>query len=87
MRVLKHRAACFIIAIDSIAEGTILDARLVPPTAQNQGVIEEDLRAVATANLDRDEETLKAVCEQSIRNHDPCISCAAHFLQLRVHRE
>ena len=68
-------------------EGTILDARLVPPTAQNQGVIEEDLRAVATANLDRDEETLKAVCEQSIRNHDPCISCAAHFLQLRVHRE
>jgi coenzyme F420-reducing hydrogenase alpha subunit len=69
------------------AEGTILDARLVPPTAQNQGVIEEDLRAVATANLDRDEETLKAVCEQSIRNHDPCISCAAHFLQLRVHRE
>ena len=68
-------------------EGTILDARLVPPTAQNQGVIEDDLRAVATANLDRDEETLKAVCEQSIRNHDPCISCAAHFLQLRVHRE
>ena len=68
-------------------EGTILDARLVPPTAQNQGVIEEDLRAVATANLDRDEETLKAVCEQSIRNHDPCISCAAHFLQLRLHRE
>ena len=68
-------------------EGTILDARLVPPTAQNQGVIEEDLRAVAAANLDRDEETLKAVCEQSIRNHDPCISCAAHFLQLRVHRE
>jgi coenzyme F420-reducing hydrogenase alpha subunit len=67
-------------------EGTILDARLVPPTAQNQGVIEEDLRAVAAANLDRDEDTLKANCEQSIRNHDPCISCAAHFLQLRVHR-
>ena len=86
MRVLKRRAACFIIATPR-REGTILDARLVPPTAQNQGVIEEDLRAVATANLDRDEETLKAVCEQSIRNHDPCISCAAHFLQLRVHRE
>jgi sulfhydrogenase subunit alpha len=68
------------------SEGTILDARLVPPTAQNQGVIEEDLREVAAANLDRDEETLKANCEQSIRNHDPCISCAAHFLQLRVHR-
>jgi len=67
-------------------EGTILDARLVPPTAQNQAVIEEDLRAVATANLDCDEDILKARCEQSIRNHDPCISCAAHFLTLRVRR-
>jgi sulfhydrogenase subunit alpha len=68
-------------------EGTILDARLVPPTAQNQAVIEEDLRTVAAANLDCDEDTLRARCEQSIRNHDPCISCAAHFLTLRVHRE
>jgi len=68
------------------ADGTILDASLVPPTAQNQDVIEEDLREVATAGLAFDEETLKARCEQSIRNHDPCISCAAHFLKLRVHR-
>jgi coenzyme F420-reducing hydrogenase alpha subunit len=68
------------------ADGTILDASLVPPTAQNQDVIEEDLREVATAGLDLDEETLKERCEQSIRNHDPCISCAAHFLTLRVHR-
>ncbi len=67
--------------------GTVLDARLVPPTSQNQGIIEEDLRAVAAANLDCDEDTLKAHCEQSIRNHDPCISCAAHFLTLRVHRK
>jgi len=68
------------------AEGTIIEARLVPPTAQNQGVIEEDVREVATAGLDLDEEALKARCEQSIRNHDPCISCAAHFLKLQVHR-
>jgi sulfhydrogenase subunit alpha len=68
------------------AEGTILDARLVPPTAQNQGVIEADLRQTAAARLDLDEDELKAACEQSIRNHDPCISCAAHFLTLRVHR-
>jgi coenzyme F420-reducing hydrogenase alpha subunit len=67
-------------------EGTIIEARLVPPTAQNQGVIEEDVREVATAGLDLDEEALKARCEQSIRNHDPCISCAAHFLKLQVHR-
>jgi sulfhydrogenase subunit alpha len=68
------------------AEGTIQDARLVPPTAQNQGVIEEDLRQVAAAGLDLDQDAMKANCEQSIRNHDPCISCAAHFLKLDVHR-
>jgi coenzyme F420-reducing hydrogenase alpha subunit len=68
------------------ADGTILEASIVPPTAQNQGVIEEDLREVATAQLDLDDDSLQASCEQSIRNHDPCISCAAHFLKLQVHR-
>jgi sulfhydrogenase subunit alpha len=68
------------------AEGTVEDARLVPPTAQNQGVIEEDIRQVATAGLDLEEDALQANCEQSIRNHDPCISCAAHFIKLHVDR-
>ncbi|HXR24813.1 MAG TPA: Ni/Fe hydrogenase subunit alpha [Candidatus Binataceae bacterium] len=67
-------------------DGAIVDARLVPPTAQNQNIIEEDLRQVATAGLDLDDELLKANCERSIRNHDPCISCAAHFLTLDVNR-
>ena len=68
-------------------DGTIREASLVPPTAQNQGVIEEDAREVANAALDLDDDALQARCEQSIRNHDPCISCAAHFLKLQVHRE
>jgi sulfhydrogenase subunit alpha len=68
------------------AEGTILEARLVPPTAQNQDVIEEDLRQVANASLGLHEDALQSRCEQSIRNHDPCISCAAHFLKLQLHR-
>jgi sulfhydrogenase subunit alpha len=25
-------------------------------------------------------------CEQAIRNYDPCISCATHFLKLTVER-
>jgi sulfhydrogenase subunit alpha len=68
------------------AEGTVEEARLVPPTAQNQGVIEEDIRQVATAGLDLEADALQANCEQSIRNHDPCISCAAHFIKLHVDR-
>jgi sulfhydrogenase subunit alpha len=66
--------------------GTILDARIVPPTSQNQRAIEEDLRAVVEANIDLPDDKLGARCEQAIRNHDPCISCATHFLDLTVDR-
>jgi sulfhydrogenase subunit alpha len=68
------------------ADGTILAARIVPPTSQNQLSIEEDLREVAAQSLHLDDDALRARCEQAIRNHDPCISCSAHFLKLRVHR-
>ncbi|WP_409054998.1 Ni/Fe hydrogenase subunit alpha [Streptomyces sp. SYP-A7185] len=71
------------------AEGTVTDALLVPPTAQNQGAIEEDLRRIAeTAITGRgvDDEELTRLCERAIRNHDPCISCSTHFLDLTVER-
>ena len=67
-------------------DGTILDARIVPPTSQNQLAIEEDLRAVVERSLDLSDERLSLRCEQTIRNHDPCISCATHFLKLTVDR-
>jgi sulfhydrogenase subunit alpha len=67
-------------------EGTILDARIVPPTSQNQLAIEDDLRAVVQRNVDLPDEQLRLRCEQAIRNHDPCISCATHFLDLTVVR-
>jgi coenzyme F420-reducing hydrogenase alpha subunit len=67
-------------------DGTILDARIVPPTSQNQLAIEEDLRAVVEDGLDLPDEQLSLRCEQTIRNHDPCISCATHFLKLTVDR-
>jgi len=68
------------------ARGTILDAQIVPPTSQNQLAIEQDLRAVVEAGLELPDEQLKLRCEQAIRNHDPCISCATHFLDLTVDR-
>jgi coenzyme F420-reducing hydrogenase alpha subunit len=67
-------------------EGTIKTARIVPPTAQNQPAIESDLLEVARLHVDDDDETLKLACEASVRNHDPCISCATHFLKLTVNR-
>lgn len=67
-------------------DGSVLDARIVPPTAQNQGVIELDLAKVVEQNLAKDDETIKWRCEQAIRNYDPCISCATHFLKLDLDR-
>jgi coenzyme F420-reducing hydrogenase alpha subunit len=65
------------------AQGAIVTARIVPPTSQNQLSIEEDLRETATRSIAMPDEVLRARCEQTIRNHDPCISCSAHFLKLR----
>jgi coenzyme F420-reducing hydrogenase alpha subunit len=67
-------------------EGTILDAKIVPPTSQNQLSIEEDLRGVVQRYASLPDEQLRQRCEQAIRNHDPCISCATHFLELTVDR-
>ena len=67
--------------------GIILDARIIPPTSQNQKVIERDLREYVQARLHLSDEALTYQCEQAIRNYDPCISCATHFLRLRIERE
>ena len=64
--------------------GLILSAQIVPPTSQNQGRIEDDLRAFAAglANAPTEEATWK--CEQAVRNYDPCISCATHCLKVSI---
>jgi sulfhydrogenase subunit alpha len=68
-------------------DGSIVSAQIVPPTSQNQPAVEADLTEFVQRNLalDRDELTLR--CEQAIRNYDPCISCATHFLDLDLVRE
>jgi len=68
-------------------QGVILDAKIVPPTSQNQKVIEQDLREFVPERLDLPAEKLCWQCEQAIRNYDPCISCSTHFLKLEIDRE
>jgi coenzyme F420-reducing hydrogenase alpha subunit len=60
-------------------DGSILDAKIVPPTSQNQKTIESDLWRFVAERVDLPEDTLTWQCEQAIRNYDPCISCATHF--------
>jgi sulfhydrogenase subunit alpha len=71
-------------AIDE--DGTILDARIVPPTSQNQARIERSLHGFVERHLTLDDEALRLRCEQAIRSYDPCISCATHFLRLDIDR-
>jgi coenzyme F420-reducing hydrogenase alpha subunit len=68
------------------AAGTILDAQIVPPTSQNQPSVEADLTMLAERWVDLDDHALQHRCEHAIRNYDPCISCATHFLDLTVDR-
>jgi coenzyme F420-reducing hydrogenase alpha subunit len=69
------------------ASGAVVSAEIVPPTSQNQARIEADLHASLQAlGLDRPEEELRLRGETVIRNYDPCISCATHFLTLKIRR-
>jgi sulfhydrogenase subunit alpha len=73
--------------------GTITDARIIPPTAQNQAAIEADVRQVVEQHLrehrapgEANDHELQHRCETAIRNHDPCISCATHFLTVDIRK-
>jgi sulfhydrogenase subunit alpha len=67
--------------------GDILDAKIVPPTSQNQKTIEKDLWHFVNKNINLPKDKLTWQCEQAIRNYDPCISCATHFIKLDISRE
>ena len=83
----RRRAGCCGTATSSTRDGTILDARIVPPTSQNQA--SDRARPVPLRRAPprpRRTSELGRRAEQVIRNYDPCISCATHFLDLTVDR-
>jgi sulfhydrogenase subunit alpha len=67
-------------------DGLIAEAKIVPPTSQNQGQIDRDLAAILPDILDREDAEIAHRCEHVIRNYDPCISCATHFLKVKIDR-
>jgi len=67
--------------------GIIEDAKIVPPTSQNQRTIEKDLQLLVPKIISLPENELVWKCEQAVRNYDPCISCATHFIKLDIQRE
>ncbi len=67
--------------------GLIADASIIPPTSQNQASMEDDLREIAPRMLALDHHAATRLAEHAVRNYDPCISCATHFLNLTMERE
>jgi sulfhydrogenase subunit alpha len=68
------------------ARGQIERAKIVPPTSQNQARMEDDVRLLAPQILKSDAEGARRLGEMAIRNYDPCISCATHFLRLDIRK-
>ncbi len=64
--------------------GIIQEAKIVPPTSQNQKSIERDLRDFVEKNAGLPDEELTRRVEQAVRNHDPCLSCATHALRVKI---
>lgn len=68
-------------------DGLVKAAMIVPPTSQNQGQIEADLMDMLPGLLGGSDDEIRHRCEHLIRNYDPCISCATHFLKLEIERK
>lgn len=68
-------------------QGLILTSKIVPPTSQNQKRMEDDLWRYVPQLIGRPPEEITWRCEQAIRNYDPCISCATHFLKVSIQRD
>lgn len=67
-------------------KGNIEYINLVIPTAQNMINIEKDMAQIVQENIDvgRDKERISMEVEKLVRAYDPCISCATHFLKLKI---
>jgi len=64
--------------------GLLRNATIIPPTSQNQLQMEGDLARVAPQLVTLPDDAAALRAEHVIRNYDPCISCATHFLKLKV---
>jgi coenzyme F420-reducing hydrogenase alpha subunit len=66
------------------AQGRVQFAKITPPTAQNLPRIEDDLFALAPKLAKMEHEVATLTAEHLVRAYDPCISCATHFLKLKI---
>ncbi|MBD3202794.1 Ni/Fe hydrogenase subunit alpha [Candidatus Woesearchaeota archaeon] len=66
--------------------GFVAKANIIAPTTQNLYNIEKDLWKFIPGILDKEESEVVMDIEKLIRAYDPCLSCAAHFLNVEFDR-
>src|SRR3989338_9381196 len=65
-------------------KGVVRNARIIVPTGQNQIAIEQSLIHFVEKNSDMEKERLSFEFEKIVRSFDPCMSCASHFLKVKM---
>jgi len=64
------------------ADGRVREGEVIVPTGQNQIPIERDIAQLVEENIAMERGALSREIEKLIRAYDPCMSCAAHFLEV-----
>ncbi|MBU0672852.1 MAG: Ni/Fe hydrogenase subunit alpha [Candidatus Margulisbacteria bacterium] len=64
-------------------KGIIKKANCIIPTNQNVNNIEQDMKKLVPEILDKSDEKITLMLEMLVRAYDPCISCSAHFLDVK----
>ncbi|MDA8104828.1 MAG: hypothetical protein M0Z71_05555 [Nitrospiraceae bacterium] len=60
--------------------GYVKNCALIPPTSQNLGQMERELRDFIRSHLDKPVDFLRKESEKIVRSYDPCISCSVHLV-------
>lgn len=63
--------------------GKIVEANCVIPTSQNVNNIEHDMKKLVPEIINKTDEEITLDLEMLVRAYDPCISCSAHFLNVK----
>jgi len=63
--------------------GKCQKANCIIPTNQNHGNIQKDMEELVPQILDKTEKEIELTLEMLVRAYDPCISCSAHYLDVK----
>ena len=64
-------------------KGIIVNANCIIPTNQNVNNIEHDMKKLVPEILNKSDQDITLALEMLVRAYDPCISCSAHFLNVK----